>query len=157
MANKKYYLTKEGLEKVKAEYEELREKKRSKLKTEAPEVFHSEDVNPEYISFRKDISVLEEKIAKMEEVIRGAEIIKPPQKDCKEVSLGAEVTVDVKGQEDKFTLVGTMEADPALGRISNESPVGRALFGRKEGEEVTVSSPIQTVYKIKKVEYPFAE
>ncbi len=154
MANKKYYLTKEGLDKVKKEYEELKKEKRSKIKTEAPEVFHSEDVNPEYISFRKDMSVLEEKIAKMEEVIRGAQMIESPQKDCKEINLGAEITVDVKGQEDKITLVGTMEADPALGKISNESPVGKALFGRKEGEEVTVSSPIQTVYKIKKVEYP---
>ncbi len=157
MGNKKYYLTEKGIDRVKMEYEELKKQRREKLKKESPEVFHSEEVNPEYITFRKELGVLEEKISKMEEVLRGAEIIKKPSKGCKEIHVGAEITVDVKGQEDKLTLVGTMEADPSLGRISNESPVGRALLGHKEGDKVTVSSPIQTVYKIKKVDYPSSE
>lgn len=154
MSEKKYYLTEEGLEKIKKEYEELKKKRKEKLRLDAPETFHSEDVNPEYLNFRKDLNILEEKISKLEDVIRGGQIIKSPTKKCEKIDLGAEVTVEVKGQEDKFVLVGTMEADPALGKISNESPVGRALVGHKEGDKVTVSSPIQTVYKIKKVSYP---
>ena len=153
MTSNKHYLTKEGLEKAKQEYEALKKERKEKLRNEAPEALHSEDVNPEYISFQKDMSVLEKKITKLEEVIRDVEIIESYREDCKEVCLGAEVTVDVCGQEDKFILVGTMEADPSMGRISNESPVGKALLGKKEGEAVTVSSPVKTLYKIKKVTY----
>ncbi len=153
MEKKKYYLTKEGLNRIRKEYEDLKEKRREKLKNEAPEVFHSEDVNPEYLTFRRDLGILEEKISKMEEVLNNVEIISSPEEGCKEVKLGARVTIEAGGQEDEFHLVGTMEADPNLGKISNESPVGRALMGRKEGEEVPVSSPIKTVYKIKKVRY----
>ncbi len=153
MSNKKYYLTKEGLERIKKEQEELKAKRREKLKEEAPETTHTEDPDPEYLTFRKDLAVLEEKITKVESVLRNAEIIKSPSKDCKDIQLGAEVVIEANGQEDKFILVGTMEADPIFGKISDESPVGRALLGKKEGEEVRVSSKIEVIYKIKKVSY----
>lgn len=153
MKEKKYYLTEYGLERVKKEYGTLKEERRKKLKNETPEVFHSEDVNPEYLAFRRELGILEEKIVKMEEVLRNAEVIKNPGKNCKEVQLGAHITVEAGGQEDEFLLVGTMEADPNNGKISNESPVGGALLGRKEGDEVTVSSTTKVVYKIKKVSY----
>ncbi len=153
MSNKKYYLTKEGLERIKKEYEELKTKRREKLKEDAPEATHTEDPDPEYLTFRKDLAVLEEKIAKVEDVLRNVEIIKSPSKKCKDIRLGAEVVIEANGQEDKFILVGTMEADPIFGKISDESPVGRALLGKKEGEEVKVSSKIEVIYKIKKVSY----
>ncbi len=153
MGDKKYYLTKEGLEKIKKDHESLREERKRKLKEETPDVFHSEDINPEYLSFQKELNLLESKISKLEEVLHSAEIIKPPRKDSKEVQLGATVTVQVGKRVDEFVLVGTMEADPSYGKISNESPVGCALLGRKEGEEVTVSSKVGVVYKIKKVSY----
>jgi len=145
-------LTKDGFEKVKKEYEELRVKKKEKLKN-TPEALHSEELNPEYLAFRRELGLLEEKIAKLDEVLRNTEIIKSSSKNCKEVKLGAKVTIEAGGQEDEFVVVGTMEADPVLGRISDESPVGKALLGAKEGDEITVSSKIQVVYKIKKVRY----
>ncbi len=154
MSDKKYYLTEDGLKRISCQHEELKKQKKEKLKTEAPDVVYSEDVDPEYLAFRKDLNILEEKISKLEEVLRNAEIIKPPSKGCKEIHLGAEITLNVMEQEDKVILVGTMEADPVLGKISDESPVGKALLGKKEGEEVVVSSSTQTVYKIKKVSYP---
>jgi transcription elongation factor GreA len=81
-------------------------------------------------------------------------LIKIPAKDKQKIiSLGAKVKIEVDGQRDEFTLVGTLEANPALGRISNESPVGKALLGHKVGEEVSVSSPIKTTYKIKSIKY----
>ncbi len=153
MADKKYYLTKEGLEKIKKEFGLLKELRKSKLRDDTPEAFHSEDLNPDYLNFRKDMGFLESKINKLEEVLKNVEIINPPKSECKEVRLGAMVTIEANGQEDEFIMVGTLEADPVLGKISNESPVGKALLGCKEGEEVTVSSPIKTVYKIKKVIY----
>ncbi len=153
MGDKKYYLTKEGLERIKNEYEELKKERRKRLKEEAPDAFHSEEVNPEYLSFQKEMSLLESKITKLEEVLHNGEIIKAPQKNSKEVQLGAKVTVEAGGKVDEFVLVGTMEADPSYGKISDESPVGRALIGKKEGEEVIVSSKVKIVYKIKKVTY----
>jgi len=152
MGDKKYYLTKEGFEKIKSDYDKLRKEKKEKLK-EVPEALHSEELNPEYLSFRRELGLLEEKISKLEEVLRNTEIIKSPSKNCKEVRLGATVTIEAGGQEDEFVLVGTMEADPVLGKISDESPVGRALLGAKEGDSVTISSRVKVVYKIKKVRY----
>ncbi len=151
MTNKKYYLTKEGIEKLKDEHEELRKQLKKKLKEEAPGVFRSDDINPEYITFRKDLSVLEEKISKLEEVLRNAEIVKNNSKTRKDADIGARIIVESEGYEDEFILVGTMEADPAMGKISVESPVGKALMGSKEGEEVVIPSNKKVVYKIKKI------
>ncbi len=154
MSDKKYYLTKDGLEKIKKEHEELKKQRKEKLKFEAPEMSHSEDADSEYLNFKKDMSLLEERILKLEEAIRSAEMIETPLMNCKEVRLGAEVIIDIKGKEEKILLVGTMESDPISGKISNESPVGKALYGRKEGDFVTISSERSIVYKIKKISYP---
>ena len=67
--------------------------------------------------------------------------------------MGAKVKIDVDGQKDEFLLVGTLEANPALGKISNESPVGRALLGHKVGDEIVVPSPIKITYKVKNIKY----
>jgi transcription elongation factor GreA len=63
------------------------------------------------------------------------------------------VFLDIDGETDEFRIVGSVEANPSLGLISNESPVGKALLGRRVGEEVIISSPIKTRYKIKKIRY----
>lgn len=151
---KKFYLTKEGLERIKKEYKTLRELKFAKIKGESPKVLHSEDLNPEYLSFQEDINFLELRIIELENIIKNAELIKLPRKEKQNiVDLGATILVEIDGQADEFTLVGFLEANPSIGKISNESPVGSALLGRKVGDAVVVSSPIQTTYKIKKVKY----
>jgi transcription elongation factor GreA len=61
--------------------------------------------------------------------------------------------VEVDGQIDEFTILGTLEANPSIGKISNESPVGRALLSHKAGEEIIISSNIKTIYKIKEIRY----
>lgn len=139
---------------MKKEHEELLEIRKSKTKGEMPEILHSEDINPEYLSYMEDIELLDEKISELENVLKNAEIISPPKKEKrKEVGLGAKVHLEIDGAKDRFEIVGTMEANPSLGRISNESPVGKALIGLKEGEEVVISSPVKTLYRIKKIEY----
>jgi transcription elongation factor GreA len=153
MSDKKYYLTKDGLEKIKKDYKELKKQRKEKLRFEAPEMSYSEDTDSEYLTFKKDLSILEERISRLEEAIRSAEIIEVPA-NCKEIRLGAEVVIDVKGKEEKIVLVGTMEADPVSGKISNESPIGKALFGHREGDFVTIPSKKNTIYKIKKISYP---
>ena len=151
---KRFYLTKEGLEKLKRQYRELKNLRLSKTKGEIPKIWYSEDLNPEYLTFQEDLSLLEAQILELENILKNAELIKPPSKEKQNcVNLGARVTVEVDGQADEFEIVGTLEASPALGKISNESPVGRALTGRQIGEEAVVSSPIKTIYKIKKIKY----
>jgi transcription elongation factor GreA len=151
---KKFYLTKEGLERIKKEYKDLKILKFSKTKGEIPKIWHSEDLNPEYLAFQEDLSFLETRIAELEHILKNSELIKLPSRETKKlVNLGARVLVDVDGQTDEFEIVGTLEANPSLGRISNESPVGQALLGHRAGEVIVVSSPIKTIYKIKKIRY----
>ena len=69
------------------------------------------------------------------------------------VGVGAKVLMDINGAAGEFVITGTLEANPELGRISNESPVGKALLGHKIGDHVTVSLPEKTVYKIKNITY----
>lgn len=154
VGEKKFYLTKEGLEKLKKEYKGLTELKHSKTKGESPKILLSEDLNQEYLSFQEDMSFLESRLTELDYVLKNTELIKTPVKSLQNtVGLGATVFVEVRGQNDEFTLVGSIEANPALGKISNESPVGKALLSHKVGDEVVVSSPVKTIYKIKKIQY----
>lgn len=151
---RKFYLTTKGLENIKKEYEILKNLRSAKTRGEVPKIWESEDLNPEYLSFREDLSFLETKIAELENVLKNVAIIKTPSKEKQNViSLGARVVVEVDGQTDGFEIVGSLEANPTLGKISNESPVGKGLLGHKVGDEITISSPIKTVYRIKKIKY----
>ncbi len=151
---KSFYLTRKGLEKIKKEYEVLKGLRAAKSKGESPEVLHSEDLNPEYLVFQEDMVFLDSKIAELEKVMKNVRLIAPPKKEGQNlVGLGATVLVEIDGQDDEFTIVGSLEANPSLGKISNESPVGKALLGAKIKDEVIISSPVKTTYKVKKIKY----
>lgn len=149
-----FYLTEEGLQKIKREYRNLLVLKKSKTKREAPKILESEEVNPEYLTFQEDLGFLEARIAELKNILKNVQLIKAPPKERQDiVDLGATVLVEVDGQLDEFEIVGTLEANPSLGKISNESPVGKSLLGHKVGDEVIVSSPIKTIYRIKEIRY----
>jgi len=154
-SEKKFYLTKEGLERFKKEYQTLKKLRLLKTKGEAPKTWQSEDLNPEYLSFREDLGFLESRIAELEYILKNAELIKLPSKEKQNiVGLGATVTLEEPdGQINEFMVVGTLEANPSEGKISSESPVGKALLGQRVGDEVIITSPIKVVYKIKKTKY----
>lgn len=150
----KFYLTKEGLEKIKREHKILKKLKRSKVREGSPTVLHSDELAPEYLVFKEDLDFLNSRITELENVLKNVELIKtPPKKEQDKIHLGAKIVVDIEGQEDEFQIVGTLEADPSLGKISNESPVGKALMGHKVGDKGVLSSPINVVYKIKEIKY----
>jgi transcription elongation factor GreA len=155
MTNEKIYLTKEGLERLKKEYEELKTLRLSKISEKRPEILHSEDSNPEYFSFQEDLNFLEYRLADLKNVLDNAEVIRPPVKGKQNiVNLGATITLEEKdGKINEFLLVSTQEANPNEGKISSASPVGKALLGKKVGEEILITSPIKIVYKIKKIRY----
>lgn len=151
---KNFHLTKEGLKKLKKEYEELMQIKHMKTIGEAPKILHSEDVNPEYLAYQEDLSMLDNKLAELENILKNTKLIKMPSKDRQGIiDLGATVMVNIGDNQDEFTIVGTLEANPAEGKISNESPVGRLLLGKKVGDEVAVPSPHKTIYKIRRIKY----
>lgn len=155
MADKIFYITKAKLQELKKEYEELLDFEHKKsLGQEAPKILESEDLNPEFVSFQEDIGFLRSRIDELKNIIEHHELIKGTAKEgANFVGIGAKVKVDVNGQKDEFTIVGTLEANPALGKISNESPVGKAILGHKVGDEVAIPSPIKTKYKIKSIKY----
>ncbi len=151
---KKFYLSEQGLERMKKEYRELKKFKLAKEKEELPEIWHSEDLDSEHLFFQKDPELLAARLVELKEILKNAKLIKiPSTKKQNIIGLGAKVKVEVDCQSDEFKIVGTLEADPSLGNISNESPVGKALLGHRVGDEVVVSSPIKTVYKIKRIKY----
>jgi transcription elongation factor GreA len=155
MGEEKFYLTKKGLERLTKEFEELKKIRQSKTEGESPQILHSEDLNPEYLSFHEDLSFLESRIAELKHVLKNVEVIKLPPKNKRNiVNLGATVTLEEKsGQINEFTVVGTLEANPGEGKISSDSPVGKTLLGRKIGEEVLMTSPIKILYRVKRIKY----
>jgi len=155
MDGKIFYITRGKLQEIKKEYEELLdfEYKRA-LSEEMPKVFESEDLNAEFVSFQEDIGFLRSRIDELKNIIENHELIKNPAKSVQNiVGLGAKVKIDIDGQKEEFMIVGTLEANPALGKISNESPVGKALLGHKIGDEVVVPSPMRASYKIRNIKY----
>lgn len=155
MEEKIFYLTSQKLKELKEEYEKIKKIIRLKVQqTEVPSVLYSDQPNEEFFLFQEDLNFLLLRKQELEYIFKNHRLIKLPPKDQRDrVCLGARVVVEVAGQEDEFEIVGTLEANPSLGRISNESPVGNALIGKKVGDEVVLSSPISTVYKIKKIKY----
>ena len=155
MAEKIFYITKKKLQELKKEYEELLVVEHKKnLGLEVPKVLESEDLNPEFVSFQEDIGFLRARVDELKSIIDRHELIKnPPKNNRGIVGLGAKVTIGVDGQKDELIIVGTLEANPALGKISNESPVGRALLGHRVGDAVVVSSPVKVTYNIKNIKY----
>lgn len=152
----KIYLTREGLQKLEQEYEELKQSKKLKTKDEAPTTTPSQGLDSEFSTFQEDLSFLESRIEELETILKSYTLISPPPRSYRRIVLiGATVAVEVEGQKDEFTIVGPLEANPMLGKISYESPAGKALLGRKVGDEVNVQSAVTTIYRIKKITYRF--
>lgn len=155
MPDKKiFYLTKDGLNQIKKEYQELRELKKLKATDQWPKF--SNKINIQYSSFfnDEDTTALDERIQELEEILKYAKLIRQPSgRKISRVVLGSTVSVESEGQSDEFTIVGSIEANPSLGKISNESPVGQALLGKKINEIVKINSPEEIAYRIKRISY----
>lgn len=146
---KSFHLTQEGVDELKAELESL-VSRRGEIAEAIRSARELGDLaeNAEYQSARADQERNEARIAEVEHILSNVEVIKKPKGDSK-VQLGS--TVKLKGAKTtkEFQVVGTVEADPLNGKISDESPIGQALLGRKEGEEVEIKTPAETtVYQI---------
>ena len=148
--NKLFHLTKAGVEELKTEFEDLltmRGPIAERIKTARE--FGDLSENAEYSSARQEQERVEGRIAEIEHILLNVDIIKKPKGDNK-IQLGSSVKLKGSGGKAKeFTVVGTVEADPLNGKISDESPIGQALLGKKEGDKVDITTPIETAtYKI---------
>ncbi|HEX7225805.1 MAG TPA: transcription elongation factor GreA [Candidatus Limnocylindria bacterium] len=141
MNTKPVYLTAEGLTKLKAELNELVHVDRPRVAARIHEAKLDGDLseNAEYEDAKQEQSFLEGRIATLELQLRNAAVIEKVNGDS--VGIGSKVVIKGSEGEETFTIVGSAEAAPREGRISNESPVGVALMGRKKGDRVTVQAP----------------
>ena len=130
-------LTQEGYDKIVAEHEELVSVRRKEISEKLKEAISYGDLseNAEYDAAKNEQAEVEERIFKLEDMIKKAKIIKEE-----------EMTSDFVGVEMDFTIVGSTEADPFAGKISNESLVGQNLLGRKTGEVVEIIVPDGTLH-----------
>ena len=138
-------LTREGLERLKSELIQVRARRveaADRMK-EAAQPGDIED-NPEYEQAKEEVGRLDDRIYELEEMIGRAQIIEGKASSVAEPGSTIEI-VDEDGETLTYHLVGAVEADPGAGRISVESPVGRALVGKRQGDKVSVSVPQGTV------------
>lgn len=150
-----YYLTREGLKKIKEEYEELKKKREEKIKEGSPPILHSEDLNPQYMVFKEDMFFLETRLKELEKVLKNYQLIVPPKGEKrKTVQIGAIVTLQENGGAiNEFMVVDSIEANPSEGKISWRSPLGKLLLNKKVGEKVFLTTPTKIIYTIKKIRY----
>ncbi len=148
--NKPTYLSKDGLEKLRLELDEMTSVKRPEVANRIHDAKEHGDLseNAEYEDAKNEQAFVEGRIQTLEALIKNATIIEENQ-STDHVQIGSTVAVESPDGKETFTIVGSAEAKPAEGRISNESPVGRALLGKKKGDKVTVKVPAgDFAYKI---------
>ena len=138
-------LTKDGLEELKNEHDELVNKKRPVAVTRLSAARDLGDLseNSEYAAAKQDLAFIDGRIAELEEIIHAAKVVTSHGKQ--KVDVGCKVTLHVNGKKESYTVVGEWEANPTEKKISHSSPLGKALLGRKVGEKVNVDAPAGTV------------
>ena len=148
MAQKETFLTPEGLEKLKAELENLETVRRPQV---AEQIHRAKELggtvdNAEYDDAKNEQAFVEGRILTVESMIKSATLIKEEKTPSSFVKLGSKVRVrNQDGEEEHYTIVGSAEASPSDGKISNESPVGSALLGKRVGDEVEAEAPAGTL------------
>jgi transcription elongation factor GreA len=153
MAARETVLTPEGLEELKAKIRHLQTQRRREVAERIKEARQFGDIaeNSEYDDAKNEQAMLEKQISDLEQKLRNARVIDQKSVDTDMVGVG--VTVHVKDQKTekstKYKIVGSAEANPAQNRLSNESPVGKALLGHKRGEIVSVPVPRGPARKLK--------
>jgi len=150
---KNYYLSLKRLEELKSELIELKTIKRVEVAERLKRAKEYGDLseNTEYSEVKEQKETLESRIDELEDMIKNASIIKKTASQ-EFVDIGCEVEVEHKDKIKKFIMVGSSEAKPENGLISNDSPIGRAIIGKKVGDSVKVKTPIgEIIYKIIKI------
>ncbi|MDH7476397.1 MAG: transcription elongation factor GreA [Microgenomates group bacterium] len=148
--SKKVELTEEGFDNLKKEQNELIKEKRPQAVARLQKARSMGDLseNSEYTAAKENLAFIEGRIQEIEEILKNAIVIKK-EKNNHQVSVGAQVTVDIDGRQEKYWIVGEFEADPLKKKLSHNSPIGQALVGKKVGDLVEIEIPAGKIkYKI---------
>lgn len=156
MGEKEVILTLEGLKKLEQELEQLKSVKRREVAERIKQAIEFGDIseNSEYEDAKNEQAFIEGRILTLEKMLRNARVIDEGEIHTDVVSIGSTVLIkDMEvGDEINYTIVGSAEADPSANKISNESPVGKAILGKKKGSIVEVNVPAGKLkYKIVKI------
>jgi transcription elongation factor GreA len=144
MDTKTIYLTKEGLAELQKEHDELVKVKRPDVLERVSQARSMGDLseNAEYVAAKEELSFIDGRIEELNELLKQVVLIDENAKNTNHiVKLGSKVTLNTKGRKEAFVVVGEWEADPKEKKISHESPLGKALIGKKVGEKVEVEAP----------------
>lgn len=154
MATKKVLLTADGLSKLQEELRVLKDERRKEVIERIQEAVAHGDLseNADYAQAKEEQAFIEGRVQEIEDMIKNAEIIEH-NGNYSMVGIGSSVTVQLNGKEYKYTIVGSNEANPAAGKISNESLVGKSLLGHKVGDTVVVETAVgKNEYQILSIE-----
>ena len=152
---KQFHLTQAGIDELTTELDALKSRRSGvaeAIRTAREQGDLSE--NAEYHAAKDEQQNLESRISEIEYILANTEVIAKPKGKGDKVQLGSEVELKnpLNGKSKIFTVVGTVEADPLSGKISDESPIGKALLGKALGEEVEIKTPVETTqYKVVKI------
>ncbi|MDD4335687.1 MAG: transcription elongation factor GreA [Desulfotomaculaceae bacterium] len=158
-AEKEVILTPEGLAKLENELENLKTVKRKEIAARIKQAIEFGDIseNSEYDDAKNEQAFIERRIMEIGKMLRNAKVVEPVKNGEASVQIGAKVVLkDIELDEEfSYTIVGSAEADPLNNKISYEAPVGSALLGKKEGDEVEVAVPVgKVVYQVLSVSWP---
>lgn len=149
--DEKVYLTAEGFQKIKKELETLKNKTRPEVVERLSLARGQGDLseNNEYAAARDQLAFIDGRIEELEELLPKVSLVDKTHDSCQCVGLGCRVTVKCGDSECVYSIVGEWEADPAEKKVSNSSPLGQALLGRKVGDEVSFEAPAgKIIYRI---------
>lgn len=154
--DKKIFLTKEGVEELRKEHEELAKVKRPEVLERLTQARNMGDLseNAEYSAAKDELAFIDGRIDELEDLLAHVQIIKEDTSGSKNstIQLGSKVILHHSGKKEEYSVVGEWEADPIEKKISHESPLGKALLGKKEGEEIEVEAPAgKILYKVVRV------
>ena len=156
MADSNFILTQEGKDKLEEELHFLETEKRAEIgeRIKVAREFGDISENSEYDDAKNEQGMMEARIAEISRILSEATVVNTPKRSSR-VNIGSVVTVTMGGRERVFTIVGGAESDAAAGKISNESPVGAALLGRKKGDVVETTGPTgrQVTITIEKIDH----
>ena len=151
---KDLFLTREGMAEMQEKLHELKTVRRREIAEAIHTAKEQGDLseNAEYASAKEEQNRIESEIADIETTLKSAQVVSVKSSD--KVSVGVTVTLDCNGNEKVYRIVGSNEADPLKGKISNESPVGQALLGKMKGDNVSIPVPGgKKECKVKKISY----
>ncbi|MCH7492008.1 transcription elongation factor GreA [Patescibacteria group bacterium] len=142
MNNQNTFITKEGLAKIKKELNDLKDVKRRDIAERIREAKELGDLseNAEYTEAKNDQSFIEGRILEIESILKSATIIKEASSKG-QIEVGSKIKIQDGKETKSYFIVGSNEADPAQGKISNESPLGQAFLGKKKGDIVEIKVP----------------